>query len=253
MVKECRARGGTPVTDRDTRNTVRADRILDAAGALLLRLGYRKVTVDDIARQADVGKGTVYLHWRTKEQLFEALVLRETIDLVEELLDHVRADPAEIVPHRYFRASYLATVRRPLLVAVLAQDTEVLGRLAHSSLRGQQTLASDRYFAIMLRRGLLRDDVPHLSYAIDAASTGFFLYNPAIFGLSLDHEARADALAHTIRHAFEPTTPPTPDALSAAAAEVATLATDMIATYRTHIYAHEPARRSPAERREVQV
>jgi hypothetical protein len=36
----------------------RADRILDAAGSLLLRHGYRKVNVEDIARQAGIGKGT---------------------------------------------------------------------------------------------------------------------------------------------------------------------------------------------------
>jgi AcrR family transcriptional regulator len=40
----------------------RADRILDAAGDLLLRLGYRKVTIEDVAQRAGIGKGTVYLH-----------------------------------------------------------------------------------------------------------------------------------------------------------------------------------------------
>jgi hypothetical protein len=33
----------------------RADRILYAAGELMIRLGYRKVTIDDIARQAGIG------------------------------------------------------------------------------------------------------------------------------------------------------------------------------------------------------
>lgn len=46
----------------------RADRILDAAASLLIRYRYRKVTDEDVARQAGIGKGTVYLHWRTKEK-----------------------------------------------------------------------------------------------------------------------------------------------------------------------------------------
>jgi AcrR family transcriptional regulator len=71
----------------------RADRILDAAGELMIRLGYRKVTIDDIAGQAGIGKGTVYLHWRTKERLFEALILRESVGLIAELVDGLRHGP----------------------------------------------------------------------------------------------------------------------------------------------------------------
>ncbi|HEY0932927.1 MAG TPA: TetR family transcriptional regulator, partial [Trebonia sp.] len=37
----------------------RESRILDAAGDLLLAFGYRKVTIEDVARRAEIGKGTV--------------------------------------------------------------------------------------------------------------------------------------------------------------------------------------------------
>ncbi|MGW2198666.1 helix-turn-helix domain-containing protein, partial [Streptosporangium sp. NPDC001682] len=52
------------MTERAGQTVGRADRILDAAAELLVRLGYRKVTIDDIARLAGIGKGTVYLHPR---------------------------------------------------------------------------------------------------------------------------------------------------------------------------------------------
>jgi AcrR family transcriptional regulator len=58
----------SPTSDRlhDPRDRqARAARILDATAELLLRHGYRRVTIDDIARHADIGKGTVYLHWKT--------------------------------------------------------------------------------------------------------------------------------------------------------------------------------------------
>ncbi|MBN2049171.1 MAG: helix-turn-helix transcriptional regulator, partial [Spirochaetales bacterium] len=48
--------------------------ILEIAKPLLLRYGYSKVTVDDIAEQAKLGKGTIYLHWKSKEDLFYALL-----------------------------------------------------------------------------------------------------------------------------------------------------------------------------------
>ena len=60
-----------------SRREVRAQRILDAAAALILRWGYQKVTLDDISRQAGVAKATIYLHWKTREELFTALTRRE--------------------------------------------------------------------------------------------------------------------------------------------------------------------------------
>ena len=219
----------------------RADRILDAAGALLLRLGYRKVTIEDIANQADIGKGTVYLHWRTKAQLFNALMLRESISLLEELLDRLRDDPAEIIPHRFVRASFVATMRRPLLVAVLTGDTELLGKLKDGPLRSQEVLANEQYYDLMTRHRLLRDDVPNLIYAMRAAAAGFYLIdNLDPDAVNLDPETKADALAHTLRHAFEPAETPDPAAVAASAAALTAVFEDLIASYHKWIYSQVP-------------
>src|SRR6185503_9941620 len=45
------------------------DLILDAADRLLARYGYRKMTIDDLAREVGIGKGTVYLHFKSKEDV----------------------------------------------------------------------------------------------------------------------------------------------------------------------------------------
>ncbi|SEF85218.1 TetR/AcrR family transcriptional regulator [Vibrio hangzhouensis] len=47
--------------------------ILKAAGALFSERGY-KVSMDEIAKRADVSKQTVYSHFRTKDQLFETCI-----------------------------------------------------------------------------------------------------------------------------------------------------------------------------------
>lgn len=43
--------------------------ILDAADLLLARYGYKKMTVDDLAREVGIGKGSIYLHFSSKEEI----------------------------------------------------------------------------------------------------------------------------------------------------------------------------------------
>ena len=52
------------------------DRILDAADRLLGRFGYRKMTIDDLAREAGIGKGTVYLSFASKADVALACIDR---------------------------------------------------------------------------------------------------------------------------------------------------------------------------------
>lgn len=47
--------------------------ILQAAWGLIRHYGYAKTTVDDIARAAGVGKGTIYLYFRSKAEVMLAL------------------------------------------------------------------------------------------------------------------------------------------------------------------------------------
>jgi AcrR family transcriptional regulator len=61
------------------------DKILDATERLLARYGYAKMTVEDIAREAGIGKGTIYLHFPSKEEVVLSRVDRVVERLVEEL------------------------------------------------------------------------------------------------------------------------------------------------------------------------
>jgi AcrR family transcriptional regulator len=43
--------------------------ILDATDRLIARYGYRKMTIDDLAKEVGIGKGSVYLHFPSKEEI----------------------------------------------------------------------------------------------------------------------------------------------------------------------------------------
>ncbi len=63
------------------------DAILDATDRLLARYGYRKMTIEDIAREVGIGKGTIYLHFTSKEEI----VLSHIDRIVERLKERLWA------------------------------------------------------------------------------------------------------------------------------------------------------------------
>jgi len=187
----------------------RAARILDVTAELLLRHGYRRVTIDDIARQADIGKGTVYLHWKTRDDLFMAVFEREVLQALEELLRDLRQDPGAWMLHRLARSWFLAIMRRPLLRAVFLADSEVLGKLARPGSGARERrhrLVSHAYFELLAEHGLLRGDLSAdaVAYAFLATLEGF-IQAEATAGDQQGSgiEERAELLALTVRQAFE--------------------------------------------------
>jgi len=62
-------RGYPPRGDTEARRAV----ILDAALRVFGQYGYRRTTMDDIAREAGIAKGTIYLSFASKEEVFQAL------------------------------------------------------------------------------------------------------------------------------------------------------------------------------------
>ena len=148
------------------------------AADLLARHGYRRVSIDDVATGAGIGKGTVYLHWKTREQLFTAVFTREVLRAMEELRQALLADPRAGLLHEFARAYFLAIVNRPLLRAFLLDDPELLGKLtrtadiAHDD--RHDVLMRD-YLGLLAEHGLLRDDmrVDEIGYAYQATFEGF--------------------------------------------------------------------------------
>ena len=69
-----------------------SDLILDAADRLLARYGYRKMTMDDIAQEVGIGKGTIYLHFKSKEEIALARVDRIVDRLNERLRGIARSN-----------------------------------------------------------------------------------------------------------------------------------------------------------------
>jgi len=61
--------------------------IFDVAIILFAELGYEKTTMDDIAEQAKVAKGTLYYYFKSKEDIFNFLV-EESIKTLSDLINN---------------------------------------------------------------------------------------------------------------------------------------------------------------------
>src|ERR1700730_18652132 len=57
-------------------------RILSAAQHLFLRYGVKRTSIDDVAREAEIAKGTVYLYYASKNDLFAAVAERLCTDIL---------------------------------------------------------------------------------------------------------------------------------------------------------------------------
>lgn len=77
----------TTVSREDIRES-----ILDAVGRLIIRYGYRKTTVDDIAVEAGIGKGTIYLYFPSKEEIALSWIDRSHYRLLTKFTQIVESD-----------------------------------------------------------------------------------------------------------------------------------------------------------------
>ena len=65
-----------PLPNATVEATEKRDRILDAAQSLFVRYGVKRTSIDDVAQEAGVAKGTVYLSFEFKAELFAAIAER---------------------------------------------------------------------------------------------------------------------------------------------------------------------------------
>ncbi len=71
------------------------DAILDATDRLLARFGYRKMTIDDLAREVGIGKGSIYLHFTSKEEIVLSHIDR-IIDRLKVRLRSIAEGPSSV-------------------------------------------------------------------------------------------------------------------------------------------------------------
>jgi len=187
------------------------DQILAAAAEVIIRLGYDKTTMSDIAEGAGLSRRTIYLYFKGKEELFEELLYREYLQYAQTWLEQIEADPRGGTIGGFYRAIFRAVNSRPLIAAMLRRDRRVIGNylrkrdnLFTQMLSGVNTLA---FFQELQAAGAIRQDIDAavIEHIVEMLSYGQLTigdFKPA--DQSPPYEAVMEALADMMDRALRP-------------------------------------------------
>src|SRR5262249_10615601 len=121
-----------PQSLKERQRQEREQLILQAADELLLEKGYHDTSIEDIAVRVGISKGTVYLHFASKDDLVFALLERGMREL-QATLDAIFLSPG--TPREKLRAvieqfyAHLMSQQRLQLVEALFRSPELHTRL----------------------------------------------------------------------------------------------------------------------------
>ena len=71
--------------ENGTKRDLNRESILKIAREIFSKYGYKKTTLDDIANAVRKGKSSLYYYFESKEDLFQAVIMKEVEILAHEL------------------------------------------------------------------------------------------------------------------------------------------------------------------------
>ncbi|MBI1277767.1 MAG: TetR family transcriptional regulator [Anaerolineaceae bacterium] len=171
------------MAENNPTNPEREERILEAAAKLIAHYGYDKTTVSDIAAEAGISKGAVYLHYKSKEELFDAMIIHEGMKMMDVMLERVEADPDAGSIFSLYQHAMVATYSSPVVLALMRRDAKVIGDMARrlkdkpfsiDSAFIQHEMVRQLQEANVIRQDL---DTTEVAYVMALVKSGFLLVN----------------------------------------------------------------------------
>ena len=129
-------------------------RIAEAAVELFGRAGWAGFSLEAVARQAGVGKASIYLRWETKERLLTEALGSSLLDIADVDSGTLRGDLIELA--RQMLALYMGRTRQAALrMSVEAATIPGVAQRWDALLESQVLTAR-----AMVRRGIRRGEIP---------------------------------------------------------------------------------------------
>lgn len=151
--------------------------VITAAQKSFERYGYKRTVIDDVVREAGIAKGTFYLYFKSKEDLFLEVVMAIRQEIMEEYWEAIsnKQTAAEKIAET-LRFSLVALKKHPLFAKVTSRDEEF--RIALSAIDDPE-LADETEKALKLFRVLFEAGIAEGSLRSDLNLDLI----PAVFGM----------------------------------------------------------------------
>jgi TetR/AcrR family fatty acid metabolism transcriptional regulator len=147
----------------ETHRIEKRDRITEAAISVFAQKGYRASRVADVAREAGVADGTIYLYFRSKEELLLTIFEEKMEDLLSELSEALSGIASPLEQVRVFAEQHFRQLQNN---PDLAQVFQIELRQSHRFIREYRPEKLWQYldvFAEVIERGkragVVRQDV----------------------------------------------------------------------------------------------
>ena len=127
--------------------------IVDAAVRVFARNGYYNSRVSDIAREAGVASGTIYLYFKTKDEILVTLFREKMAAWVAHVREQVKDEPDAVAKIRRLVVLHFSVIEKD---PALAEVVQVELRQGHKFFRGASAHEISAYFeliASMLEEG----------------------------------------------------------------------------------------------------
>ena len=148
---------------------------LDTAQELFFTKGYKQTAVDTIIRKMGLSKGTFYYYFKSKEDLLDALTVRMSERILNEVLKIVKNDELDAVDklNKAFIATRTVKIENidllKVLLKVIYDDRNLLFR--HKIYRKSVEILSP-VFSEIIRQGI-KEKVFHTKFPDEAAKLIF--------------------------------------------------------------------------------
>ncbi len=175
----------------------REDEILDATLALLLEVGYDRLTMDSVARRAHASKATLYRRWEDKPSLVVDAMVRtkQAPGVASPDTGSLRGDLVQTFCGNHRSGHGAATGVLGSVVTALANDPDFARRFREVFI-DPKVRASHEIYARAIERGEIPADVD--VDVIAPALAGILLHRSFVLGLPPDDEMVHRVIDHVI-------------------------------------------------------
>ena len=160
---------GAAPSRRERRGLEIRERLARAALELFAKRGFAETTVEDITNAADVGKGTFFNYFPSKEHIFLAFAEMQIARLTEYVGAALNSNEPMVDLIRGLAVRMTAEPQKnPALIRMLLQANLASGEVQRVMLE-KHRVASEvlaQLIALGQRRGEFRDDIPALELAL---------------------------------------------------------------------------------------